>query len=281
MKEKIILGLKWSAFVYILLMLIGSLVTSAIVSAIAFIITGLILFPPLKETINSKLPFMANRGVKATVVILIFLVGGFNLSNADKANKTDTTKSVANTTKDQSETKSVSNEPTDPHAELRAQLKREVKSFDDGINVSSYRGEISSLQIEIALFLLWADISEKALATDDQDILSMGRELYRKVQNLQVSEFPTLRKEYGKLAAKELWVEDITVTTSGSGHSTINFVGGIFAANRNIQAFQEQMQDILTQFRYKQVTYRWYKGASDYQYYNLSTPKDGDVLSTL
>ncbi|ADV48762.1 hypothetical protein Celal_1450 [Cellulophaga algicola DSM 14237] len=92
-------------------------------------------------------------------------------------------------------------------------------------------------------------------------------------------EFPILRKEYAKIIAKKIWENDIDVTSSSRGNRYINFSGGVFAANKNKQEFQEQVNEVLKMFRFNQSRYRWYKGADEYTYYTIYEGKDSDLMS--
>lgn len=75
-----------------------------------------------------------------------------------------------------------------------------------------------------------------------------------------------------------MWVNDIEVSGSGSSTIYINFTGGLFAANKNKQDFQEQVHSVLNQFRFKQSMYRWYKGQDEYTYYTIFQGNDKDLV---
>lgn len=160
----------------------------------------------------------------------------------------------------------------------KEQLKRELKSIDEGIDFSSYRETVESLQIEIVLFGSWAKTIADGKGSDDTEINKLANQLNSKVAKLQVREFPILRKEYAKIVAEKMWENDIDVNSSSKGNRYINFSGGIFAANKNKQDFQQQLNEVLKMFRYKQSRYRWYKGASEYTYYTVYDGQDSDPV---
>lgn len=160
----------------------------------------------------------------------------------------------------------------------KEQLTRELRSINEGIEFSIYRETVESLQIELVLFSSWAKTIAAGQSSDDNEINILANQLKSKVEKLQVREFPILRKEYAKIAAKKMWENDIDVTSSSKGKRYINFSGGVFAANKNKQDFQEQVKEVLTMFRYKQSRYRWYKGASEYTYYTIYEGKDSDLV---
>lgn len=80
---------------------------------------------------------------------------------------------------------------------------------------------------------------------------------------------PSYRKRFAENLAKSLWEQDIYVTTSGAQNTTLNITGGIFAANKNISDMQSIIQLDAKNFGFKQVRYRWYKGADEFTYYDL------------
>jgi hypothetical protein len=69
----------------------------------------------------------------------------------------------------------------------------------------------------------------------------------------------------------------VEVNVSGTGDKTIIFTAGIFAANKNIKAAFEEIEDQLREFRFKKACFAWYSGQDDYQYYTIDSPKDSDL----
>lgn len=94
------------------------------------------------------------------------------------------------------------------------------------------------------------------------------------LKSLQQKHFPKLRKMWADELSDKLWKSDIEVNLRGT---TLEFVGGTFAANANIAAMQEEMSSLLTQFRFKRVNYKWYSGADEYQYYKIDSPNDSEL----
>ena len=161
--------------------------------------------------------------------------------------------------------------------DFKAQLSREIESFKT-FNGSTYREDVSSIQIEIALFATWANIIKKAQNHKDKEINRLGNTLKTKTIALQKSEFPKLRKNYGDVLKQKLWAENIKVKTKGSGYSTLEFEGGIFASNKNKQDTQQTLSEMLNLLRFKRVNYKWYEYDDEYTYYTLKTGQDGDLV---
>ena len=95
---------------------------------------------------------------------------------------------------------------------------------------------------------------------------------------IQVSEFPKLRKAYGKIVAKKLWVENIEVEVFGNNSKTIQFTGGIFANNKNKQETQETLSEMLNFLRFKKANYKWYEYDDEYTYYDLDSKNDNEIV---
>ena len=157
--------------------------------------------------------------------------------------------------------------------QTKEQLIRELESIDS-IDFSKYRGNMDALTLELALFELWKKMIHENQVGTTKEIMELTKKLKSKVQRIQAREYPLLRKDYIKVANQLMWENDIKVTGSGT---TINFTGGVFAANRNKKEFQAGVHQALMDFRFKQSRYRWYKGADEYTYYTLYEGKDSDL----
>lgn len=162
--------------------------------------------------------------------------------------------------------------------EIKEQLEREISSIDKGIDFTSYKESIESIQIELVLFQVWANKINEAKNSNNNDIKELGEKLETKVKKIQVSEFPKLRKAYGKIVAKKLWVENIEVEVFGNNSKTIQFTGGIFANNKNKQETQETLSEMLNFLRFKKANYKWYEYDDEYTYYDLDSKNDNEIV---
>lgn len=156
-------------------------------------------------------------------------------------------------------------------------LEREIKSIDKGIKFAN-GNTIDELQMDIVLFATWSKIIKEAEESEETEIKDLGEKLKSKVSQIQIREFPNLRKQYAKIVANKMWENDIEVYANGTGKKYINFTGGIFAVNKNKKDFQIQVQEILRIFRFKQARYRWYKGEDEYTYYTMYQGKDSSPV---
>lgn len=155
-------------------------------------------------------------------------------------------------------------------------LKSKISSIDD-FQSSRYRGSVSKLVNEIDLFKEYARFAERIENLDNTEVKKLHSRFVKKLEALQVSEFPKLRKAYAQIVKDKLWVENIEVEVSGGRYTTLQFTGGTFASNRNKQEFQTTLSDILYEFRFKRVNYKWYEYDDEYTYYTLNSMKDSEL----
>lgn len=98
-----------------------------------------------------------------------------------------------------------------------------------------------------------------------------------KLLSFQQRALPKLRLAYKKQVAKVLWEHDVTVSVSGAGNTVLKLISYQFAANANVKAAEEQMEDLVTRLRFKRLIIapsEYYKGGA---VYTMQTPGDGTV----
>lgn len=222
------------------------------------------------------------------LTILFFILFGVtsDRKKADTANnkeiKTTTASSTKNedpdNSKNSTETSSLATEEVNSSEKTKNQLKRELASFDKPYDNSSYQGTITSVQMGLVLYAAYANIIKEGKDSPDEENKKLAVQLQKKVTARQVKEFPILRKNYAKVAAEKLWESNVYMTTSGANNSIVNLTGGLFASNKNIANTQKTLLEILTQFRFKEIRYRWYKEADEFTYYKIDSPKDSDPV---
>jgi hypothetical protein len=168
--------------------------------------------------------------------------------------------------------------PEERKADYVGQLDRELASLRQGFDGSKYRGSKDAINMGVILFGAWGKLISEAPTHDlSKGEMAKVAELRRRVSQIQVREFPRLRASWAQEVGKAMWEHDMTVTAGGEGSRTLRLTAAMFAANANIQQIQQTLHDQLNLLRFKRVEYRWYRGADDYQYYRLETPRDGDV----
>ena len=143
----------------------------------------------------------------SVAVVALFILIAFGSEDDKKSEDSNAT-----------EIDTLSNNATNPNEDVKKtdeqlmeQLKREIESLDKGIDFSKYKESVESIQIELVLFSAWAINIDEASKSENQEIKLLGEKLKSKVQKVQITEFPKLRKAYGKIVDKKLWEQNIEV----------------------------------------------------------------------
>jgi hypothetical protein len=151
-----------------------------------------------------------------------------------------------------------------------------IRTFKGG----GYRGKITSIQLEVVLFNVWAKQAKEGLLSGDKKQVKLAGQLKAELAKLQAREFPKMREAYVAAVHQTMWENDIEVISLGDASSTIQFTGGIFARNANKQELQDKLSEILSALRFKRATYKWYEG-DDGADYSLESFPDKKVSENL
>lgn len=203
-----------------------------------------------------------------TLAGFIFIAFG---SGDDEVKLENTTESSSSTTTTGEKTEDIPNQI--------AQLKREIASIEKGVSFATYRGTVEATQMELVLFGAWAKTINEALLSENVEVKTLGKELEKKVKNIQKKEFPILRKAYAKAIYQKLWEQNIETQVLGNKNKTLQFTGGYFANNGNKAQTQETLQEALKMYRFDRVNYKWYKYDDEYTYYDMNSPIDSELMA--
>lgn len=158
------------------------------------------------------------------------------------------------------------------------QIKREIASLPN-VNVDKFLDSETTLMLGLAMVSAWAQIAANGkkhnLNNEESALLNKFKTL---ASEAQTRSLPKLRDSYGPILRKKLWEHDITAKTFGNRFKTIEFVGGVFAANRNIKQWQDTIRNTLHMFRFSQVRYKWYDGADKYTYFDMNGHTDSQLV---
>ena len=241
-----------------------------LVSAMFLIVGGAICLPPIIRAIESKINFPVKSWHKYIAVIGLFAIGYYTwprnalnyVANADK--------------------KANGIEVVDPKKEaeqLTAQLQKEISEFDKPFDNSKYRGSTDAVKNEVIVFGAWAQIINNGLASMSPENKSLADKLKSKVVALQVKEFPLMRKEIAKEMSTTLWEHNIEVKCFGKGNTTLDFIGGTYASNKNIKDTQIALSDVTKMYRFKRTQFRWIPSEEKYTYYEIDSPNDSELVT--
>jgi len=159
---------------------------------------------------------------------------------------------------------------------LSAQLDREIISLKN-VDFSQYRKDQTSMVIGVVLFKTYANLIKEAYNSKDSENIRKAKLIEGKVKALQIKEFPKLRMAYYDNIQHGMWEQDIDVKISGKSNQNLEFVGAIFASNKNKQEAMNMAREIIENLRFKRVIFKWYKDEDEYTYYDLKTPIDSKI----
>jgi hypothetical protein len=160
-------------------------------------------------------------------------------------------------------------------ATLKKELNFAILTLKD-FEGNKYLGDATAVTNGANLFKEWSALVEKA-SFYDKESKELGLKLKNDLVKTQKSFLPKMRKSYIDYVAKELWRENITVTSKGVGSTTVEFEGATFASNKNIESSQEAFTEIFNLLRFKRVNYKWFEYDDQYTYYTLKTLADKEL----
>lgn len=161
-----------------------------------------------------------------------------------------------------------------PYGERLAEAQEAL----DGFKAADFTASVERIALATGLFNSWASLLDESHGMSMSDETASRRnELARALKKTQKVALPILRDKYGPAVRKFLWENDVTARTIGTGFRTIELVGGLFAANRNIKTTNETLYPILMRLRFTRSQYRCFEGADEYTYYKLSPPADDAI----
>jgi hypothetical protein len=239
-----------------------------ILSAIFFVIAGLICLPPTLLIIENKLNTNLKTSTKYILVIVFWVLGAVIIPKQENLKENNIAKSSA---EDETEKK-------DTVLSLKTKLENNIKGLSED-NFTDGKDYTSADQFIIisALYKSYAITINEAKKSKDPEINKLNSELIKKVSQSQVKNFPKIRQKYFEFIKQKLWENDVYVNLSGSRNTNLKFTGAYFATNKNIKTTQEALSEMLDLLRFKKTEYRWYKDQDEYQYYTMQSEKDGDI----
>ena len=174
--------------------------------------------------------------------------------------------------------------PADPAA-LKAAYLKKVSTWLSGMHemkVAATGDSTDAMLLTFQVFNAGARLVIEGSRMDlDKEGASAVQQLRKAAVQRQREAFPIMRRKFGPIARKMLWENDIEASTSGARYTTVTFVGGAFAANRNIATAEEQIEPVLRRLRFKRSAYRWMAGAETNIYTIDSPPDDALVVMAM
>lgn len=161
-------------------------------------------------------------------------------------------------------------------------IKEEINTFISLTdNHKPDYSSVSKLEITALLFWSYAITSEKYKTHANNEVQNLALNLERKIQSLQVREFPKMRKAYVWLVDKKMWEFNIDAYGKWGGTETIELVWWYFANNRNKLDTYGTLKDMLKLLRFDRANFKWYEYEDTYTYWEVGWLPDNKVTSKL
>ncbi len=110
-----------------------------------------------------------------------------------------------------------------------------------------------------------------------ENAIGERRRLRTTLTQRQQADFPAMREAYGETMRRNLWEQDVEVRVTGERATIIDYVGVVFASNRNIAQVQRGAVPHLQKLRFAQSQYRWSTADARRTTYDLDATDDGTV----
>ncbi len=117
--------------------------------------------------------------------------------------------------------------------------------------------------------------AEKSEDVSVKKALNKYREASSKAQ---VKNFPKIREKQKEILRNIMWEHDIEVSISGKKKEILTFTGVMFAKNKNIKEFHQNIAESVRLSRVKEVHYKWTKYDDEHSYYEIKSPPDSELL---
>lgn len=207
-------------------------------------------FMPFVNTTNGKRRLIA----VGIWIIAVFIATAVTTPNAD-VNK----KSASQETQKDS---------TDVNAKRLQAAKGDSADIAKGdvFNVSK-DATVDDIVLKAALYMAYTSNTD---TITDPTLKSLRQKNAKAAKKLWEAKSPQLRKQYAAILKDKFWEHDIDVKTTNGGKD-IWFIGGIFAAHKNIKDFEAQAEENLKALGFHRAYYKWVDtDLAESTYYDLN-----------
>lgn len=218
---------------------------------------------------------------KRIVIIIGSIIAFFVITNFMVKSFNSETKNNNTNIKNTEEAQKIADEKT-----KQDKIKREQEApanikllIDTAKNLDTKKTYNTVDQINADLYIInQFELTIKSYKNDffnNDEIMSLLKQFENTLKTKQVALFPNLRKNYGDISRKLLWESDVDVKVFGTANNTIEFVGYVFATNKNISDSYSKIRDMIYKLRFDKVNFRWYEGGDGTQY-TVESLKDNE-----
>lgn len=249
---------------------------SSLFGGLCLIACSLLLLPPSRSLIAEKTGRDLPVAARTALITVLLVVAGFSMPAQD---------ALESNVAPRNQAASNAQPVRDPALERQAARAKAVENMGsmigllEAMNPEGVGQDLAAAQMTVVIF------SESAKAVQDMrayaplttEESAMAISLRQLLIRRQEEAFPRLRQAAAKGMDEKLWESDVDVSVSGTRSRTVTFVGGMFAANRNIATAREALAPLLTQMRFQRADFKWIPSADEWSYYDLENPADEDL----
>ncbi len=149
----------------------------------------------------------------------------------------------------------------------------------ESLEAGDYTSGMDLVALALAAFRAASQVVDDGAELALDEATRARREALRQAISLrQAVALPVLRDAFGPILRQQVWLDNGSARTFGPGFRTIELVAPAFAANRNIQETQQEMQGLLLEMRFTRAQYRWFAQQPEFSYYEMEPPADAEVV---
>lgn len=161
---------------------------------------------------------------------------------------------------------------------IKATIEKHIRAAEGRERFIQSNNNTEGVMMAISMMDATASVIREGLNTGNTEVITLTKELEKKAITSQEASLPELRVIYGNFLKEKLGVQNFIVTVSGKNKTVLSFTSDVFADNKNIKMFQDNLSAMLHLMRFKQIKYRASLQGDDYKCYTLDTPPDDKVV---
>lgn len=151
-----------------------------------------------------------------------------------------------------------------------------TKFILDYFDLENYQNNMNGIGAIIKLFNGYEELVSDGENSPIDSVKLRAKLLSKKISDVRNDVWPKLRRKFGQVLAKEVWIHDMYITTKGPRNTIIEFTSLEYSLNKNIKKTQDDMSLIFHELRFKKVIYKTSKYDEEYTFYDIKSKNDSD-----
>jgi hypothetical protein len=150
--------------------------------------------------------------------------------------------------------------------------KYKIGNTNSSAAISREVGKLNDLAREI-------ETLSKAINEGEQssELSQQIKKLKHEMNSLKTSTFPQLRLEYARVASQKMQNDSIEAIVSGSGNTTITFIGERYVDTANVDVDYALLQSYLLNLHFKNAIFKANENATASKEFQINSPADTDI----